>query len=145
MNDIIQSRWLPIVLLICSNVFMTFAWYGHLKYKNTPLWAAILVSWGIAFFEYCLMVPANRWGNSRYSAIELKVIQEIITLSVFSGFVIAYLGERVRWNHIAAFLCIIAAVMFTFLPDGFHAGPPLNKLFKVKGSAKTPSEKPPNP
>ena len=117
MNDLIQSRWLPIVLLTCSNVFMTFAWYGHLKFKHQPLWLVILASWGIAFFEYCLMVPANRWGNTRYSAIELKIIQEVITLVVFSGFVIAYLGERIRWNHAAAFVCIVAAVAFTFLPS----------------------------
>src|SRR5258706_13322067 len=117
MNDPAQSRWLPLVLLTCSNVFMTFAWYGHLKFKHQPLWLVILASWGIAFFEYCLMVPANRWGNSRYSAIELKIIQEVITLSVFSGFVIAYLDGRIRWNHVAAFVCIVAAVAFTFLPD----------------------------
>ena len=96
---------------------MTFAWYGHLKFKHQPLWLVILASWGIAFFEYCLRVPANRWGNTRYSAIELKIIQEVITLSVFSRFVIAYLGERIRWNHVAAFVCIVAAVAFTFLPD----------------------------
>jgi uncharacterized protein len=117
MNNLIQSRWLPLVLLTCSNVFMTFAWYGHLKFKHQPLWLVILASWGIAFFEYCLMVPANRWGNTRYSATELKIIQEVITLVVFSGFVIAYLGERIRWNHAAAFACIVAAVAFTFLPN----------------------------
>ncbi len=117
MNDLTQSRWLPLVLLTCSNLFMTFAWYGHLKFKHQPLWLVILASWGIAFFEYCLMVPANRWGYARYSAIELKIIQEVITLSVFTGFVIAYLGERIRWNHAVAFLCIVAAVAFTFLPD----------------------------
>ena len=76
----------------------------------------IVVSWGIAFFEYVLMVPANRWGNQIYSATQLKIIQEVITLTVFSVFAIAYLGERIRWNHIAAFLCILAAVGFTFLP-----------------------------
>ena len=118
MNDLIQSRWLPIVLLVGSNVFMTFAWYGHLKHKDQPLWLVILVSWGIAFFEYCLMVPANRWGSGRYTATELKIIQEVVTLTVFSGFAVAYLGEKVRWNHIAAFMCIIAAVAFTFLPNG---------------------------
>jgi uncharacterized protein (DUF486 family) len=117
MNDLLQSRWLPLVLLTCSNVFMTFGWYGHLKFKHQPLWLVILASWGIAFFEYCLMVPANRWGNTRYSAIELKIIQEVITLAVFSGFVVAYLGGRIRWNHAAAFVCIVAAVAFTFLPD----------------------------
>ena len=104
MNDLTQSRWLPIVLLTCSNIFMTFAWYGHLKFKTKPIWIVILASWGIAFFEYCLMVPANRWGHSSYSAIQLKIIQEVITLSVFAGFVIVYLGEKVRWNHIAAFV-----------------------------------------
>ena len=116
MNELIHSRWFPIVLLTCSNVFMTFAWYGHLKFKHHPLWLVILASWGIAFFEYCLMVPANRWGHARFTATELKIIQEVVTLAVFSGFAVAYLGERVRWNHLAAFLCIIAAVGFTFLP-----------------------------
>jgi uncharacterized protein (DUF486 family) len=117
MNNLLQSRWLPLVLLTCSNIFMTFAWYGHLKFRHLPLWVVVLVSWGIAFFEYCLMVPANRWGYGRYSAIELKILQEVITLSVFSGFVIAYLGERIRWNHLAAFMCIVAAVAFAFLPE----------------------------
>ena len=114
--DITSSRWLPIVLLTCSNVFMTLAWYGHLKHKSAPLWMAILVSWGIAFFEYLLMVPANRWGNSVYSATQLKIMQEAITIVVFCGFAIFYLHETIRWNHIAAFLCILAAVAFTFLP-----------------------------
>jgi hypothetical protein len=116
MNTLFQSRWLPIVLLTCSNVFMTVAWYGHLKFKNSPLWLVILASWGIAFFEYVLQVPANRWGNSVYSATQLKIIQEVITLCVFSGFAILYLGERIRWNHVAAFACILAAVVFTFVP-----------------------------
>lgn len=121
MNDLTQTRWLPIALLVGSNVFMTFAWYGHLKHKDQPLWLVILVSWGIAFFEYCLMVPANRWGSGRYTATELKIIQEVVTLTVFSGFAVAYLGEKVRWNHVAAFLCIIAAVGFTFLPKSDRA------------------------
>jgi uncharacterized protein (DUF486 family) len=95
---------------------MNFAWYGHLKFKSTPLPLVIVVSWGIAFFEYVLMVPANRWGNQIYSATQLKIIQEVITLTVFSAFAVAYLGERIRWNHIAAFVCILAAVGFTFLP-----------------------------
>jgi uncharacterized protein (DUF486 family) len=136
MNSLIQSRWLPIVLLTCSNIFMTFAWYGHLKFKSKPLLAAILVSWGIAFFEYCLMVPANRWGNSHYTAIQLKIIQEVITLSVFAGFVILYLGERVRWNHVAAFVCIVAAVGFAFLPEGFHLKRPLDILLKSKSQTQ---------
>ena len=116
MNSLLQTRWLPIVLLVCSNVFMTFAWYGHLKYKSKPLFIVILVSWGIAFFEYVLQVPANRWGNSVYTATQLKIIQEIITLTVFCGFAALYLGEKLRWNHFAAFLCIVGAVAFTFLP-----------------------------
>ena len=117
MNDLTQSRWLPIVLLTCSNVFMTVAWYGHLKFKSKPLLLVILASWGIAFFEYFLQVPANRWGNSVYSASQLKIIQEVITLSVFVGFAILYLGERIRWNYFAAFVCILGAVAFAFLPQ----------------------------
>lgn len=116
MNLIFQSRWLPILLLIGSNIFMTVAWYGHLKYKGSPLFIAILVSWGIAFFEYCLQVPANRWGNAVYSPFQLKIIQEIITLVVFMVFACLYFGDRFRWNHYAAFLCILAAVAFAFLP-----------------------------
>ena len=116
MNDLTQSRWLPIVLLACSNVFMTFAWYGHLKFKSKPLLLVILASWGIAFFEYVLMVPANRWGYSVYTATQLKIIQEVITLTVFVVFAMFYLGERIRWNHLAALCCVLAAVAFTFLP-----------------------------
>ena len=116
MNDLTQSRWLPIVLLTCSNLFMTVAWYGHLKFKSQPLLLVILASWGIAFFEYVLQVPANRWGNSVYSATQLKIIQEVITLVVFCVFAIFYLGEHIRWNHVAAFICILAAVAFAFLP-----------------------------
>jgi uncharacterized protein (DUF486 family) len=115
-TDLTQSRWLPIVLLTASNIFMTFAWYGHLKFKHQPLWLVVLASWGIAFFEYCLMVPANRWGHGAYTATELKILQEIITLTVFLGFALAYLGEKPRWNHVAAFLCILAAAAFAFLP-----------------------------
>jgi hypothetical protein len=111
-----QSRWLPIVLLICSNLFMTVAWYGHLKFKSKPLLLVILVSWGIAFFEYIFMIPANRWGNAVYSATQLKIIQEVITLAVFCGFAVLYLGEKIRWNHLAAFVCILAAVAFAFVP-----------------------------
>jgi uncharacterized protein (DUF486 family) len=134
--ELTQSRLAPIVLLTVSNVFMTFAWYGHLKFRQSPLGLAILASWGIAFFEYCLMVPANRWGYIRYSGIELKIMQEIITLIVFSGFAILYLGERIRWNHLVAIACIIAAVGFTFLPESFHAKRPLDALFKTKPPAE---------
>lgn len=115
-SDPRASFWLPIAMLTVSNVFMTFAWYGHLKYKSSPIWVAILASWGIAFFEYMIMVPANRWGNSLYSATELKILQEVVTLTVFTGFAMFYLGEKLRWNHFAAFLCILGAVAFTFLP-----------------------------
>ena len=117
MNSLAESRWLPIVLLTVSNVFMTFAWYGHLKFKNKPLFVVIVASWSIAFFEYMLMVPANRWGTSVYSATQLKIIQEIITLSVFVVFAMVYLGEKIRWNHVAAFACIIGAVAFTFIRE----------------------------
>lgn len=117
MNDLTQSRWLPIALLTCSNIFMTFAWYGHLKYKGKPLLLVILASWGIALLEYCFQVPANRWGNSVYSASQLKIIQEVITLSVFVVFALTYLGERIRWNYVVAFVCILAAVAFAFLPQ----------------------------
>ena len=112
----LHSKWLPILLLCASNIFMTFAWYGHLKYRSSPLWIVILASWGIAFFEYMLMVPANRWGSYSYTATQLKIIQEVITLAVFSAFAIVYLGEHIRWNHVAAFICILGAVAFTFLP-----------------------------
>jgi uncharacterized protein (DUF486 family) len=117
MNALTQSRWLPIVLLTFSNVFMTFAWYGHLKYKDKPLLFVILTSWGIAFFEYCFQVPANRWGNTVYTPAQLKIIQEAITLSVFVVFAIFYLNEKFRWNYVAAFLCLLAAVAFAFLPQ----------------------------
>ena len=116
MTELIRSRWFPIVLLTVANIFMTFAWYGHLKFKTAPLFVVILASWGIAFFEYILQVPANRWGSSIYSTTELKIIQEVITLAVFSGFALLYLGEKIRWNHFMAFLCVIAAVGFTFIP-----------------------------
>ena len=101
---------LTILLLIVSNVFMTFAWYGHLKYKESPLAVAILVSWLIAFVEYCFQVPANRWGSAQFSPVQLKVMQEIITLVVFSIFAVLYLDTKLGWNHAVAFLLIVAAV-----------------------------------
>ncbi|MFM8471552.1 MAG: DMT family protein [Limisphaerales bacterium] len=115
MSDLTQSRWAPIALLVASNVFMTFAWYGHLKFKSAPLWVVVLASWGIAFFEYCLMVPANRWGHGAYSATQLKIMQEVITILVFCAFAVLYLGEKLKWNHFAAFACVIAAVFFVRL------------------------------
>ena len=101
-------------LLTLSNVFMTFAWYGHLKYKHKALWLVILVSWGIAFFEYCLQVPANRIGSRRFWAVELKTIQEVLTLVVFGAFTTFYLREPLRWNHILGFVLIAAAVWVIF-------------------------------
>jgi uncharacterized protein len=103
-----------ILLLVMSNVFMTFAWYGHLKYKDVALWKVILVSWGIAFFEYCLMVPANRIGSYTYTAAQLKTIQEVITLVVFAGFSVLYLKEDFKWNHAVSFGFILLAVFFVF-------------------------------
>jgi uncharacterized protein (DUF486 family) len=103
-------------MLVGSNIFMTFAWYGHLKFKDKPLWLVILVSWGIAFFEYMLQVPANRWGSNVWSPVQLKIGQELITLIVFIAFATFYLKTTIRWNHFVAFGLIIAAVGFTFLP-----------------------------
>lgn len=105
---------LTIGLLVMSNVFMTFAWYGHLKYKAAPLVTVILVSWGIAFFEYVLQVPANRIGHGHFSAAQLKTIQEVITLSVFILFSVFYLGEAVRWNHLVGFAFIALGAWFIF-------------------------------
>jgi uncharacterized protein len=103
-----------IVLLTFSNIFMTFAWYGHLKFRQEALWKVILASWGIAFFEYCLQVPANRIGAERFRPDQLKVIQEIITLLVFGIFTTFYFGEQLRWNHAAAAACLVAAAFFVF-------------------------------
>ena len=104
----------PIVLLFISNVFMTFAWYGQLKFPSAPLWAVVLVSWGIAFIEYCFAVPANRIGHMVYSTAQLKTIQEIITLLVFAVFAVTYLGDSLRWNHMVAFMFLCGAAFFSF-------------------------------
>ncbi|MGE0315192.1 MAG: DMT family protein [Lautropia sp.] len=104
----------PIVLLLCSNVFMTFAWYGHLKYTDRALWVVVLASWAIAFFEYCLAVPANRIGHAVYTAAELKTIQEVITLFVFAVFSATWLGERLNLNHLVGFGLICAGAFFVF-------------------------------
>ncbi|MDZ4051954.1 MAG: DMT family protein [Phenylobacterium sp.] len=104
----------PVILLVFSNIFMTFAWYGHLKVEHRPLWIIILVSWGIAFFEYCLAVPANRMGRAVYSPAELKTMQEVITLAVFAVFSVMYLGERFTWNHAIGFGLIAAGALFIF-------------------------------
>lgn len=118
---------LPIALLVVSNIFMILAWYGHLKLQdmgvlqsNTPLYVVILISWGLAFFEYCFQVPANRIGfegnGGPYTLMQLKVVQEVITLVIFTLFtVVAFRGESLHWNHFAAFLCLIAAVYFVFM------------------------------
>ena len=103
-----------ILLLTGSNIFMTFAWYGHLKFRSEALWKAIMVSWGIAFFEYCFQVPANRIGSYEFNGAQLKTIQEVITLSVFSVFSITYLGERFRWNYAAGFACIVLGAFLVF-------------------------------
>jgi hypothetical protein len=105
---------LPLILLTISNVFMTFAWYGHLKYRSTSLFIVILVSWSIAFLEYCFQVPANRIGYEYYTAAQLKTIQEVITLSVFSIFSVLYLKEDFQWNYLVGFLFIVLAVFFIF-------------------------------
>lgn len=105
---------MTIGLLIASNIFMTFAWYGHLKYKAAPLFMVIMVSWGIAFFEYVLQVPANRMGHGYFNAAELKTIQEIITLSVFVIFSVVYLKEPLAWNHLLGFGCIALGGFFIF-------------------------------
>ena len=104
----------PIFLLTISNIFMTFAWYGHLKFKSGALWLIILASWGIAFFEYCFQVPANRIGHGFYNAAQLKTIQEVITLVVFSVFSVLYLKEEFRWNYLIGFIFIVLAVFFIF-------------------------------
>jgi hypothetical protein len=110
-----MPAWLSVVLLLtASNLFMTFAWYGHLKFKTTPILLVILASWGIAFFEYCLQVPANRMGHATMSAVELKTIQEAITLVVFVGFSALYLNEPIRWNHALGFALMVAAVFVIF-------------------------------
>ena len=114
MTTAIPVPLLTILLLAGSNIFMTFAWYGHLKHKASPLVLVILVSWGIAFFEYCLQVPANRLGHGYFSAAELKTLQEVITLGVFLAFSVLYLGEPVHWNHLAGFSCIALGAFLIF-------------------------------
>lgn len=109
-----MRAYYPIILLTISNIFMTFAWYGHLKFKSTALWIVILASWGIAFFEYIFQVPANRIGHEFYSAAELKTMQEAITIMVFCIFSVLYLKEDLKWNYVVGFILIILAVFFVF-------------------------------
>ncbi len=115
MPSLTSPQIAPILMLIASNVFMTFAWYGHLKFRSTPLLLAIIVSWGIAFFEYCLAVPANRIGRAVYSTAQLKTMQEVITLIVFVGFSWLVLKEPLGWNHFIGFALIAAGAAFVFL------------------------------
>lgn len=103
-----------VALLFISNVFMTFAWYGHLKHRDSPLWIAVVVSWLIAFFEYCFQVPANRIGSYEFSTAQLKIIQEVITLVVFCGFSVLYLKEDLKWNYLVGFAFMVGAVFFVF-------------------------------
>src|ERR1700723_1916007 len=112
---------ITVLMLTCSNVFMTFAWYGHLKYGHSwPLWKAILVSWLIALLEYCLAVPANRWGFGQFTGFQLKIVQEAITVAVFIVFAITFLKERMAWNYAVSFVLLIAAVVVAF---AFNRGP----------------------
>jgi uncharacterized protein (DUF486 family) len=104
----------PILLLIGSNVFMTAAWYWHLRFKEVPLWTVVLFSWGLAFIEYCLAVPANRYGSAVYSAAQLKTIQEVITLIVFAVFSVVYLKQGLTWNHLVGFALIASGAFFVF-------------------------------
>lgn len=114
MSGLIPPALLPILMLFASNVFMTFAWYGHLKHKSSPLLIAIFVSWGIALFEYFLAVPANRWGSEVYATAELKTMQEVITLVVFAGFSVFWLKEPLGWNHAIGFAFIALGAWFIF-------------------------------
>jgi uncharacterized protein (DUF486 family) len=114
MPPLSSSAVLPILMLIASNVFMTFAWYGHLKFKTSALWLAILASWGVALIEYCFAVPANRWGSAVYSTAQLKTIQEVVTLVVFAGFSVLVLNEPVTLNHAAGFAFIALGAWFIF-------------------------------
>ncbi len=114
MPTLVSPAVLPILLLIGSNLFMTFAWYGHLKFTTAPLWIAVMASWGIALVEYWMAVPANRIGYGLYSASELKVIQEVISISVFVGFAVLYLREPLTWNHAAGFALIAGGAYFIF-------------------------------
>ncbi len=113
-----QAYATPILALLASNVFMTIAWYGHLNFKTAPLWLVVLASWGIALFEYCLAVPANRYGHEVYSAAELKTIQEVVTLIVFAGFSALYLKEPLGWTHAAGFTLIAAGAGIIFSARG---------------------------
>ncbi len=112
MNNL--QKFIPLGMLLIANIFMTCAWYGHLRFKNKALWIVILTSWGIAFFEYILQVPANRLGSAYFTTAQLKIIQEVITLTVFSVFSVVYLKEKLTINYLYAFICMLGAVFFIF-------------------------------
>lgn len=112
-----MEKLLPILMLAASTCFMTVAWYGHLKYPTRALWLTILISWGIAFFEYCLQVPANRIGHEHFSASQLKIIAEVLSISIFLIFAVTYLKEPIKWNYVVSFACIVAAALFAFAFD----------------------------
>ena len=115
-RQVFSPMWLlTITLLTISNVFMIFAWYGHLKFKSSALWLVVLTSWGIAFFEYCFQVPANRLGHGTFTAAQLKTIQEVITLTVFAVFSVTYLKERLEWNTLVGFALIALGAFFVFM------------------------------
>ena len=114
METFASSRFIPVLLLVLSNCFMTFAWYGHLRFKEQPLYLVVFVSWCIAFLEYCFAVPANRFGSAAYSVAQLKTMQEVITLCVFAVFSVLYLREPLGWNHAAGFALIAAGAFFVF-------------------------------
>ncbi|TYR30483.1 DMT family protein [Mesorhizobium microcysteis] len=114
MSLLLSPKVLPVLMLIASNIFMTFAWYGHLKFKSAPLVTVVMISWGIAFVEYWFAVPANRIGHQVYSAAELKTIQEVVTLSVFVVFSVLYLKEGITWNHVAGFALIAGGAALIF-------------------------------
>ena len=130
----------PIVLLLISNVFMTFAWYGHLRFTDRPLWLVVVASWGIAFIEYCFAVPANRWGSTIYSAAELKTMQEVITLVVFATFSVLYLKEPLGWNHALGFFMIAAGALIVIETDTSPRSiPPKSVAMSSTVSIATPS------
>jgi uncharacterized protein (DUF486 family) len=114
MSTLLSPYVLPIILLVFSNIFMTFAWYGHLSYATKPLWIVVMASWGIAFVEYWFAVPANRIGHQVYSAAELKTMQEVITLVVFAAFSVFYLKEAITWQHVAGFTLIAGGAALIF-------------------------------
>lgn len=131
-----MRQFYPIVLLVVSNIFMIFAWYGHLKYKSAALWIVILASWGIAFFEYCFQVPANRIGHDYFTAPQLKIIQEIITLAVFAVFSALYLKEGLKWNDAVGF-CFFCWQLFSSSKDGTEADGIRGQTFSPKTDKKT--------